>query len=277
MTTAIAALEQPTKIERDHSLAGLRLARAELLKLRTRRGLVLSSLALTVGCVIVAYGILLIVHAMDPKAHGPAGGREHFWNGTYMLTALATMAAVLIGATAGAGDLSAGVFRNLVSTGRSRRALFFARIPGGLALLLPMAGLAFGLSAGAAVVFAGKLPQPGTAYLIESGLWFTLYVTAMFLLALGAASLIGSRATTIGILAGLQLLVTPLVQGLHQAGVAAESLLGIALWQLAPKELQNGAPTSDIRMSLVAIVVVIVAWLGVAVGLGLWRTMRREA
>jgi ABC-type transport system involved in multi-copper enzyme maturation permease subunit len=276
MSTA-AVIERTIPARRGRELPSLRLARAEFLKLRTRRGLVLASLALTVGGVIVAYAILLVLHLTDPAGHGPAGGRQHFWNGMYMLTALATMAAVLIGATAGAGDLSAGVFRNLVSTGRSRRSLFLARIPGGLALLLPMTAVAYGLGAVAAVGLAGNLPKPGTVYLVESGLWFLLYMTAMFLLSLGVSSFLGSRATTIGILAGIQLLVTPLVQGIHHAGVGAESILGIALWQLAPKELQNGAPNGDIHMSLPAIVTVLVAWTAVAVGAGLWRTLRRDA
>ena len=274
-TTAVVERTVPTT--RGWELTGFRLARAEFLKLRTRPGLVLTSLALTVGSVIVAYAILLVLHLTDPTGHGPAGGSQHFWNGMYLLTALGTMAAVLIGATAGAGDLSAGVFRSLVSTGRSRRSLFLARIPGGLALLLPMAVLAYGVGAVLAVGLAGSLPQPGTVYLVESGLWFLLYMTAMFLLALGVSSFLGSRATTIGILAGIQLLVTPLVQGIHHPGVGAESILGIALWQLAPKQLQNGAPNGDIHMSLAAIVTVLIAWMAVAIGLGLWRTVKRDA
>ena len=276
MSTA-AVIDRPIPNRRAWELPGFRLAQAEFLKLRTRRGLVLASLALTVGGVIVAYTILLVLHLTDPAGHGPAGGQQHFWNGMYMLTALATMAAVLIGATSGAGDLSAGVFRNLLSTGRSRRSLFLARIPGGLALLLPMAAVAYGLAAVAAVALAGNLPQPGTVYLVESGLWFLLYMTAMFLLALGVSSLLGSRATTIGILAGILLLVTPMVQGIHHPGVGAESILGIALWQLAPKQLQNGAPNGDIHMSLAAIVTVLVAWMAVAVGAGMWRTLKRDA
>src|SRR5262249_34109753 len=109
-TTAV--IERPIPTRRSWELPGPRLARAEYLKLRARRGLMLASLALTVGAVMVAYMILLVLHLTDPAGHGPAGGREHFWNGMYLLTALGTMAAVLVGATAGAGDLSAGVFRS---------------------------------------------------------------------------------------------------------------------------------------------------------------------
>jgi ABC-type transport system involved in multi-copper enzyme maturation permease subunit len=276
MTTA-AAIETTLRPSRREPLPGLRLVRAELLKLCTRRGLVLASLALTVGVVLVAYAILDLLHATDSAKHGPAGGVEHFRNGIYMLTQLGTMAAILIGATAGAGDLAAGVFRSLVVTGRSRLALYAARIPGGLALLLPIAAAAYALTAAGCVVFAGSLPRPGTTYLAESGLWLLLYLAVMFLLALGVSALLGSRATPIGLLAGLQLLVTPLVQGINHAGVGAEGVLGIALWQLAPKALQQGAPPSDLAMSLGGIVTVLVVWVAASVGFGAWRTVTRDA
>jgi hypothetical protein len=99
----------------------------------------------------------------------------------------------------------------------------------------------------------------------------------MFLLALGLSSLLGSRATTLGVLAGLQLLVTPVVQELHDPGVGAEAVLGIALWKAAPKELLNGAPSGHIDMSLAATVTVIVVWMLLAIGLGAWRTATRDA
>ena len=272
-TTIELALERSDR----EPLPGLRLVRAELMKLRTRRGLVLASLALTVAAVLVAFGILVLLHVTDSAKHGPAGGVEHFRNGIYMLTQLGSMAAILIGATAGAGDLAAGVFRNLVVTGRSRLALYAARIPGGLALVLPIAAAAYALTAAGCAVFAGSLPKPGSTYLAESGLWLLLYLAVMFLLALGASALLGSRSTTIGLLAGLQLLVTPLVQGITHPGVGGEAVLGIALWQLAPKALQKGAPTSGLVMSLSAIVAVLVIWVAASVGLGAWRTVTRDA
>src|SRR5262249_26983543 len=118
---------------------------------------------------------------------------------------------------------------------------------------------------------------PSGTLLVEAGLWFQFYVTVMFLLALGLASLLGSRATTLGILAGLQLLVTPLVQGLRDPGAGADGVLGIALWKVAPKELLNGAPGGHIGMSPAAYVTVIVVWMLLALGLGCWRTVTRDA
>src|SRR5207249_5583784 len=55
----------------------LRLVSAELLKLRKRRGLMISAFALTVVPMIIGYTILLSIHAANPSKHGPAGGLEN--------------------------------------------------------------------------------------------------------------------------------------------------------------------------------------------------------
>src|SRR5215471_3342086 len=142
-----------------------------------------------------------VLHATDPTHHKLIGGIAHFDDGMYSLTQLATIAAVLIGATAGAGDLASGFFRNLVVTGRPRLSLFTARIPGGLTVLLPITAVAYATMAGLSQLVPGPRGTPSTTLMIEAGLWLELYVTAMFLLALGLSSLLGSRATTLGILA----------------------------------------------------------------------------
>ena len=113
------------------SLPTPRLVRAEVLKLRKRRGLVAITACLTVGAALVTCGILAILHWANPAHHGPAGGVVNLGHGLFVLGILGAVAATLVGATAGAGDLNAGIFRELVATGRSRRALFRARIPGG--------------------------------------------------------------------------------------------------------------------------------------------------
>ena len=170
------------------------LARADLLKLRRSRGLVATVAAMTVGAAIVTYAVLAILHAANPAHHGPAGGVTNLGHGVFVLALLGSVAATLVGAAAGAGDLNAGVFRELVVTGRSRVALFSARIPGGLAFLVPFTAAATVVMAGATVVFAGSLPAPSTALLAGTGLWLLLDVAFYFALALGLASLLGSRA-----------------------------------------------------------------------------------
>jgi hypothetical protein len=255
----------------------MRLVRAEILKLVTRRGLLIACGSLTIGATIAGFAILAALHVNDPARNRLIGGIGHFDNGMYSLTQLATIAAVLIGATAGAGDLAGGFFRNLVVTGRPRLALFAARIPGGLAVLLPLGAAAYALLALLCQVTPGPQGGPGVKLMVESGLWFELYLSVMFLLTLGLASLIGSRATTLGILAGFQLLVLPVVQGIRHPGVGAEGVLGLALWHLAPAEIQNGTPPGSQGMSLAAIVAVLVIWTAAAVGLGARRTMTRDA
>jgi hypothetical protein len=51
--------------------------------------------------------------------------------------------AATLGATAGSVDLTEGMFRHLVVTGRSRLALYLARIPAGLAIIVPLVALGF--------------------------------------------------------------------------------------------------------------------------------------
>src|SRR5688500_14774003 len=118
-----------------------RLVGAELLKLRKRRGLVAATLGLTIVPMIVAYIVLVTLHLADPAKHGPAGGIVNFTGSVGFLGSLTIVAAILVGATVGTGDLGAGVFRELVVTGRSRLALFAARVPAGLAFLLAAVGL----------------------------------------------------------------------------------------------------------------------------------------
>jgi hypothetical protein len=51
--------------------------------------------------------------------------------------------AATLGCTAGSVDLTEGMFRHAVVTGRSRLALYLARIPAGLAILWPLVALGF--------------------------------------------------------------------------------------------------------------------------------------
>ena len=122
-------------------LLARRMAGAEFLKLRKKRGLIIWSALLAVGTV----GDLLRVESRAPSSGRPAGRRiDGFTRGLEIVGIfMGPLAAVLIGAEAGAGDSSAGVFRDLVVTGRSRAALFAARVPGALALCTVVVTLAY--------------------------------------------------------------------------------------------------------------------------------------
>ena len=60
-----------------------------------------------------------------------------------MIYVFGFIVAATLGCTAGSVDLTEGMFRHLVITGRSRVALYFARIPAGLAIIVPLVAAGF--------------------------------------------------------------------------------------------------------------------------------------
>ena len=256
----------------------LPLVRADLLKLRRNRGLLAAAAAMTIGPVVVAYTILAILHAVNPAHYGPAGGVEHLGNGIGLLALLGSAAAILAGATAGAGDLASGVFRELIVTGRSRVALFAVRIPGGLAFLVPLVAVSVAVAAAATVAFAGSLAAPSAGMLAKAGFWVTADIAFYFVLALGLASLIGSRAQTIGILLAWRLAVTPLLLSIGALGAAREALPQAAFERLAPQALNEYVRQGPVvSMSAGVALLTIVLWTAAALAVGAWRTATRDA
>jgi hypothetical protein len=247
-----------------------RLVGAELLKLARRRPLVVASLVLVVAPIVVSYIVLAALHAASPAKYGPAGGVDNLRGALRLLTQIGVVAAVLIGVDAGGGDTAAGVFRELVVTGRSRLALFAARIPGGLALVLPLVAVAFAIAATASVALAGPAQAPGAVLLVEYAGWLALVASLGFLLALGVSSLLDSRATSIAILLAWQLAVAPL---LLRTGKLDPVLLGAALRRLEP-----GAPSAGGgSISLMTAIALIGAWTIVPLVAAAWRTQTRDA
>jgi len=226
----------------------------------------------------VAYSILAILHAANPAHYGPAGGVTNLGDGLFALSALGAVAATLVGATAGAGDLSAGVFRELVVTGRSRYSLFGARIQGGLAFLLTFVAVAYTIAAVATVLFAGSLPAPSATLLAETGAWLVLSCSFFFALALGVSSLLGSRSTAIGVLLAFRLAVTPILISIPALGPGREVLPGAALNRLSPLPMREFTTQGGVvPMSLAAAELVLVIWTICLLVLGGWRTVTRDA
>ena len=140
------------------------------MELRKRRGLMLTLVLVTVGIPTVFLGARLILHAVAPKTYGPAGGYDGYTALTGgVLYTFGFMAAAALGCTAGSVDLAEGMFRHLVITGRSRVALYLARIPAGLAIIWSLVALGFGIVCAVCVFFApSTLNVNGAA--IPSGL-----------------------------------------------------------------------------------------------------------
>ena len=114
------------------------------MELRKRRGLMIALIAVNIGIPGVFLAIRLLAHAIAPHSYGPAGGYSVF-SGLVVgiLFGFGFIVAATLGCSAGAVDLTEGVFRHLVVTGRSRVALYLARIPAGLAIIVPLVAVGF--------------------------------------------------------------------------------------------------------------------------------------
>jgi hypothetical protein len=114
------------------------------MELRKRRGLMLALIAVNIGIPVVFLAVRLIAHAVAPKSYGPAGGYTIFTTLVAgVMYIFGFIVAAVVGCTAGAVDLTEGMFRHLVITGRSRLALYLARIPAGLAIVIAMVAIGY--------------------------------------------------------------------------------------------------------------------------------------
>lgn len=255
-----------------------RMVSAEFLKVGKRRGLVAWSAILTVVPVALFFAISAILHAENPARYGSAGGVSNLASVMGVLATLGSVAGVLIGATMGAGDVQAGVFRDLVSTGRSRVALFIARVPGGLVLLWLLLAFAWVIACASSVAFAGNLASPGMSLMIQGGGWVFIAATSNYLLALGVASLTASRSTTIGIVLAWLFAMSQLMLQIPGLGAARQALQMAALTRLIPPGLQEQSPDPVIAsMSVGVAILVLAAWAVIPLAAGAWRTRTRDA
>jgi hypothetical protein len=125
------------------------------MELRKRRGLMVTLILVTIGFPTVFLLIRLILHAAAPHSYGPAGG-YNVYTGLVVgvLYIFGFIVAATLGCTAGSIDLTEGMFRHLVVTGRSRVALYLARIPAGLAIIVPLVAIGFTIVCGVCVLAA---------------------------------------------------------------------------------------------------------------------------
>ena len=255
-----------------------RLIGADLLKLRKRRGLVTIVSLLTIGAVAITFAVIEALHLANSVKHGPAGGITNLGHVTWLIAALGSVAAAIVGSSAGVGDLDAGVYRDLAVTGRSRMSLFLSRIPAGLAFLLPFVAVAYTAASVCAVVLAGSNPSPSVHLMIVGGLWALLEVAFYYLLSLALAVLLASRSYTIGIVLALRLALTPLLASISALGIVRELLPGVGMQDLAPAGFGDAIRQGpNVGMSLGAIAAVLVVWTTIALALAAWRDTTRDA
>ncbi len=250
-----------------------RMIAAEVLKLVRRRGLMAWGLILTVGAVAAGYAFTWGYHLNNAAKYGPAGGSHNLEGAMWVIATVGGVAAVLIGTTAGVGDQSSGVLRELVVTGRSRLVLFASRIPGAAVVFLPMVLLAFAVAIACTFALAGGLATPSVSLIAKDAVWLVAVATVQLLLALGFAAVVGSRATAVGVLLGWQLAVSPLLLSIDQLGVLRQLVPRAAELRLQP----FGTDPLGFAMTAGVAVIVLVAWTAVLLAAGARRTVRLEA
>lgn len=251
---------------------------ADILKLRRKRGILIWSLVLALGPVLIYFVAAVIEHATNPGKYGPAGGLHNFSDGLRVIALFfGPLAALLVGVEAGTGDASAGVFRDLVVTGRSRLALFATRVPAALAVTVAMMVGAYALLLIGTFAFASNLPTPGGS-LILNGLGFTLLGTGILcVVAVGFASLTTSKPAAIIALIAWQIVASPLLASIEGLGSARKGLMSQAIAHFSPVHLGEGGHGASVTMSGSMASVVLLAWLVVFLALGAWRTRTMDA
>jgi ABC-type transport system involved in multi-copper enzyme maturation permease subunit len=253
------------------------MAGADFLKLRRKRWLVGLSLFLTFGIVAIVYTVMVIEHASNPAKYEPAGGASNFGDGLRVIALFfGPLAAILIGVEAGTGDASAGVFRDLVVTGRSRLVLFASRVPAALALCWAVVLASYALLLAGSFLFASNLPTPDAA-LVFNGLGFALLGTGVLcVLAVGLASFLTSKPGALTALIAWQIIASPLIVQISSLGGSRKLILSQAIAHFSPVHL-DGGHGSVVSMSGGTALVVLLGWIVVFLALGAWRTRRMDA
>jgi ABC-type transport system involved in multi-copper enzyme maturation permease subunit len=252
---------------------------AEFLKLRKRRGLFWFTLLLSVGSVILANAIIAAYHAADPSKYGPAGGLNGFSNMLTLFAIAGGLAAVLVGATAGAQDVESGVFRSLVSTGQSRIRIAVVRIPGALLMVLPMLAVGYGLEVVATFIFAQGTPTPDVASLLIGFGWLVAMTVLNLTVTLGLAALLGARGTAIGVMIAWELAGSRIIERISAFGGWRSLVSSVSLDRFLPGATDTVAlgRTDTITVTIGLAVAVVVGWIVISSALGVWRTATQDA
>lgn len=253
-----------------------RMIGADFRKVGKKRGTMIWALVLALAPLLIFFIVAAAQHSSDPQ-NAPAGGVGGYRDAIRILALFfGPLAAILIGTDSGAGDMTAGVFRDLVVTGRSRLALFGARVPAALAVTWLVVCIGYVITLIGTFVFASGTPTPGAALLVN-GLGFALLSTGVVcVLAVGLASLTTSRPAALVALIGWHLVASPILANIDSLGSSRKLVFSQAIEHFSPVRL-NGDRGATVTMSSATAVVVLVGWIAVFLALGAWRTRTMDA
>ena len=249
----------------------LRLIKADVLKLRRRRGMLAVSLGLTLGILALAFLVVTIQHGGNPAKTGPAGGLDGFIDSLQTVSIMGFLVGAIVGATAGAQDLDSGVFRDLAATGRSRTALFLSRVGGAWVVVGAILAITLAADVAGAFALADGTPTPGVTEIVEGAAMVLASGALGTALAVGIAALVGSRGPVIAILLAMHIIFEPQLQGAGFLGDARQALPISAI-----NRIGDQAGDLDYTLALGTSIAVVAAWIVAALAAGAWRTKTRE-
>jgi len=249
----------------------LALITSDVLKLRRRRGMLALSLLLTAGLMAVAFVVMAIQHGGNPARYGPAGGLANYQDDIGVVALMALVVGTIIGATAGTQDIESGVFRDLAATGRSRMALFGARVTGAWAIVLPIVGVTAAALGALSVVLAGTAAAPGAATLLAGTAGLLAAGALSTAVAVGLSAVVGSRGPLIGILLAFFLAIEPLLAAIGFLGNLRQGIPSVAIDRIGHMPIDGG-----VQLALGSAIAVAIGWAAIAIGLGAWKTKTRE-
>lgn len=265
---------------------------ARLLELRKRRILMIVTVAFTIALPVVFYGIRLAYHLGNPARYAPAGAPDAFATAGTVMDEFGFIIATVLGATAGTADLTDGMFRHLVITGRSRLALYVARLPAGLSILLPLAAAGFTVTCLVTGFLGSPLPAheaaPSAGAMADAGLWLELDLVIGFTAGLGLGSLMGQRTVPVILLIMLEIIITPVLadHALPHFLNGQRLIVGVAMDQLKPAALAGGTTVGPEGgphqlhlppMPTWAMITVIAGWIIGWSAIGAWKMVTRDA
>ena len=211
------------------------LARADLLKLRKRRGLFWTAALLIVVPQVIAYGILAILHAANPDHHGPAGGIDEPRPRNVGARARRAVSARSSRERAPARTISTrGSFANWSSPAARGSRCSVREFPEDLRSFSRSPPSPTASRPQSRSIASGDLRAPSATLVVESGLWVFAELAFYACSAVGLASLTGSRAYTIGILLAWRTAVSHILVSISALGIYREAFPDVPFDRFAP-------------------------------------------
>ena len=251
----------------------MRLVGAEILKLRRRRGTMIWTALLTIGSVADHGDRPARAARCQPGQARPAGGTENLKNLAFLLGGLGTVAAILIGSAAGTQDASAGVFRDLVVTGRPRRTLIRRALSRARWPCSDRCSWSRMRSASSSTyAFAGDRPGPTGSEVGHYAAYLALIGAVNIGVAIGLAAFASSRVV-VGVLIAWNAIVSHILISIHASAARASS----STWRRRNTSCPAASTTPRSSCPAATALFVLAAWVLVFQAAGRWWTERRDA